>query len=127
MVFQCEAGTEKIEDLLDVDNEFLSHTKLYRKYKIHCNFLTYYSLIHATPQAWKILIHTKTENISSHRANANIDFHKVTTKTARKIISEKAFARPAAEGRLKERGFSDVDIFHLELQSHISCNNFSLR
>ena len=105
-----EAGIKKIEDLLDVDNEFLSHTKLCRKYKIDCNVLTYYSLIHAMPQAWKILIHTKTENVSSHRANANIDFHKVTTKAARKILSEKSFTRSTAERRLKERGFSDVDI-----------------
>ena len=92
-------GIINIKNLMDEQNNFLSHTAFLQKYKINCNFLEYYSLISAIPNEWKYYIRQHRVENRTSQEDMLYNLNKVfkVCKFIHRISVEKLFKAPTSQ------------------------------
>ena len=63
-------GVSNINDLL-IGDVFLKFEQFQRKYEVKCNFLEYYSLLHAIPDEWKKKLMNNEADVNIPQCNSN--------------------------------------------------------
>ena len=91
-----------MQDILTDNNTFLTHESFQIKFNLQCNFLDYFSIVHAIPPEWKnILINNNNQNVqetTSQEEAINMLFKSTKIcKLVHKKLVENLFIQPKAE------------------------------
>ena len=110
--YQC--GVSNIDDLL-IGDVFLEFEQFQEKFKVKCNFLEYYSLLHAIPGEWKkkLVDNIANEN-SPHCSSQKLAIFSLqkTAKVCRYIhrkLIDKIFQSPKSEQKWLEILKENID------------------
>ena len=104
-----DKGVYTLKDLLDPNLDFLSYEEFKLRYQLHTNFLTYFGLINAIPQEYKMAI-KRTELQQEHPTQPWDNLKALTTKAIHKSFVKRIFEEPTAKQRLIANGLKPDQI-----------------
>ena len=107
-------GVSNINDLL-IGNVFFKFEQFQRKYDVKCNFLEYYSLLHAIPDEWKKKLTNNEADVNIPQCNSQKQAVLSLQKTAKvcryihKKMVDKIFQPPKSEQKWLEITNENLD------------------
>ena len=104
-----DKGVYTLKDLLDPNLDFLSYEEFKLRYQLHTNFLTYFGLINAIPQEYKMAI-KRTGLQQEHPTQPWDNLKALTTKAIHKSFVKRIFEEPTAKQRLIANGLKPDQI-----------------
>ena len=104
-----DKGVYTLKDLLDPNLDFLSYEEFKLRYQLHTNFLTYFGLINAIPQEYKMAI-KRTGLQQEHPTQPWDNLKALTTKAIHKSFVKRIFEETTAKQRLIANGLKPDQI-----------------
>ena len=122
-----DQGVFHLQDILTNNNTFLTHESFQIKFNLQCNFLDYFSIVHAIPPEWKnILINNNNQNVqetTSQEEAINMLFKSTKIcKLVHKKLVENLFIQPKAEQKwvdILEQNIEWPDIYIIPFKTTI--------
>ena len=105
----------QVQDLLNVNREFLSFADFKQKFNIDTPFTLYHGLINAIPNEWKRSIRNLNRPIQSASLETSMPTTYPSTRTAYKNILDKTFIPPTNENKVLNYGFTKENIHDVYL------------
>ena len=103
----------QVQDLQNVNREFLSLADFKQKFNIDTPFTLYHSLINAIPNEWKRSIRNLNRPIQSASLETSMPTTYPSTRTAYKNILDKTFIPPTNENKVLNYGFTKENIHNV--------------